>query len=108
MSYNPLILPSTGHAGNFGDAQLQFMGTRKSSCLDLLKDLVLGRLSCLSLLGYLPVQWSQEVNMPQPAQGPSTGLGIQSPGDCHASACLGICTLTRGCLALRLQECWVR
>ena len=49
MSYNPLILPSTGHAGNFGDAQLQFMGTRKSSCLDLLKDLVLGRLSCLNL-----------------------------------------------------------
>ena len=49
MSYNPLILPSTGHAGNLGDAQLQFMGTRKSSCLDLPKDLVLGRLSCLNL-----------------------------------------------------------
>ena len=38
----------------------------------------------------------------------STCLGIQSPGGCHASTCLGICTLTWGCLALRLQQNWVR
>ena len=30
-----------------------------------------------------------------------------NPLICHASACLGICTLTWGCLALRLQQCWV-
>ena len=33
--------------------------------------------------------------------------GIRSPGGCHTSACLGICTLTRGHLALRLQQYWV-
>ena len=49
ISYNPLILHSTGHAGNLGDAQLQFRGPRMSSCLDLPKDLVLERLSCLNL-----------------------------------------------------------
>ena len=32
------------------------------TCLDLPKDLVLGRLSCLNLLGDPPVQGTQEVN----------------------------------------------
>ena len=51
---------------------------------------------------------------PQPAQGfaspevpggqhASTCLGIRSLEGRHASACLGTCTLTWGCLALRLQ-----
>ena len=40
--------------------------------VDLPKDLVLERLSVLSLLGDPPLQWSQEVIMPQPAQGPNS------------------------------------
>ena len=48
---NPLILPSTGHIGDLGDAQLQSGGPRRSSRLDLPRDLVLERLSCLNLLG---------------------------------------------------------
>ena len=64
MSYNPLILPSTGHAGDLGDVQLQFGGPRGLACFDLPRNLVLKRLSCLNLLRQLPVQGSQEVNMP--------------------------------------------
>ena len=48
---NPLILSSTGHTGDLGDAQLQFRGPRRSSRLDLPRDLVLERLSCLNLPG---------------------------------------------------------
>ena len=48
------------------------MGPRRLTCFDLPKDLVLTRLSCLNLLGDLPVRGSQEVNMPQPAQGLSS------------------------------------
>ena len=84
----PLILPSTGHTGDLGDAQLQSGGPRTSTCLNLPRDLVLKRLSCLYLLRDLPVQGSQEVVTPRPA-------------------CLGICTLTRGHLALGLQQFWV-
>ena len=47
---NPLILPSTGHSGDLGDAQLQSGGPRRSSRLDLPRDLVLESLSCLNLL----------------------------------------------------------
>ena len=46
-----LILPSTGHTGDLGDAQLQSGGARRSSHLDLPGDLVLESLSCLNLLG---------------------------------------------------------
>ena len=65
--YNPLILPSTSHTGDLGDAQLQPRGPRRLTCLDMPRDLVLRRLSCLNLLRNLPVQGSQEVDMPRPA-----------------------------------------
>ena len=64
LKYNPLILPSTGHTGDLGDAQLHFGGPRRSTCLDLPRDPVLKRLSSLNLLGDLPVQGFQEVDMP--------------------------------------------
>ena len=57
-NYNPLILPSTGHIGDLGDTQLQSGGPRRSICLDLPRDLVLKKLSCLNLLGDPPVQGS--------------------------------------------------
>ena len=66
--YNPLILRSTGHAGDIGDDQLQSRVPRRSTCLELPKNLVLRRLSHLNLLGDPPVQGSQEVDMPRPAQ----------------------------------------
>ena len=72
ISHNPLIWPSTCFAGKLGDAQLQLGGPRRPTCLDLPRDLVLGRLSCLNLLGNPSDQGSQEVNMPQPAQGPNS------------------------------------
>ena len=67
--------------------------------------------SCLEI-------WSLKVVTPQPAQGSaspgvpggchaSTFPGIQFPRGCHASACLGIYTLTQGCLALRLKQYWI-
>ena len=40
--------------------------------LDLPSSLVHERLSCLNLLGYPPIQGSQEVIMPRPAQGPNS------------------------------------
>ena len=64
LNHNPLILPSTGHTGDLGDVQLQFRGPRRSTCLDLPRDLVLKRLSSLNLLRDLPVQGFQEVDMP--------------------------------------------
>ena len=72
MIYNPLILPSTGHAGDIGDTQLQSRGPRGSTCLDQPRDLVLENLSRLNLLGDLPIQGSQEVITPRPAQGPNS------------------------------------
>ena len=89
------------------DAQLQSGGPRRSTCLDLPKDLVLERLSRFNLLGDLPVQGSQEVIMTRPAQGPNSREAVMPhPSQAHASACLGICTLTQGHLALRLQQYW--
>ena len=113
--YNPLILCSTGHAGDVGDDQLQSRGPRRSACLDLPRNLVLRRLSCLNLLKDLPVQGvprdrhtstcpGTQFSEGQPA---STCPVIQSPGGCHTSACLGICILNQGWLALRLQQYWV-
>ena len=68
-NYNPLILPITGHAGDLGDAQLQ---SRRLTCLNLPRNLVLKRLSCLNLLRDPPVQGSQKVDMPRLAQGPNS------------------------------------
>ena len=112
MSYNPLILPISGHAGDLGDAQLQSGGPRRSSRLGLPRDLILERLSCLNLLGDLPVPEVPGGRHASTCPGTqfsgsrhaSTCPGIQSLGGCHTSACLGICTLTRGRLALRLQQ----
>ena len=112
---NPLILPNTGHTGDLGDAQTPAQGAPGGH----------HALTCLRIS-------LQKVVTPQPAQGSfspgvptghnaltcpgtqssggrhaSTCLGILSLGGCHASACLRICTLTRGCLALRLQQFWV-
>ena len=47
-------------------------GPRKSTCLDLLRDLDLETLSHLNLLGDPPVQGSQEVFTAQPAQEPNS------------------------------------
>ena len=81
--YNPLILPSTSQAGDLGDTQLQPGDPWRLTCLDLSRDLVLGRLTCLSLLGDQPVRGSQEVKMPQPAQGPNSreATSLDLPGD---------------------------
>ena len=82
MSYNPLILPSTGHTGDLGDAQLQSRGPRRYTCLNLPRDPILGRPTFLDLPGDLI----------------SSGLSLFS---------LGICTLTRGHMALGLQQYWI-
>ena len=63
------MLPSTSQAEELGEAQLQPQGPRRLICLDLPMDLALGSLSRLNLLGNLPVQGSQEANLPQPARG---------------------------------------
>ena len=55
-----------------GDTQLQPGDPRKSTCLDLPRDLVLSRLSHLNLFRDPPVQGSQEVNMPRLVQGPNS------------------------------------
>ena len=60
LKLQSITLPSTGHAGDLGDTQLQPRGPRRSTCLDLPGDLVLERLSHLNLLGDLPVQGPQE------------------------------------------------
>ena len=112
---NPLILLNTGHTGDLGDAQLQSGGPRRSSHLDLPRDLVLEMLSGLDLRGDPLVPGVPGGHHASTCPGTqfsggchfSTCLGIQSLGGCHTSACLGICTLTRGRLALRLQQFWV-
>ena len=71
-NYNPLILPSTGHAGDLGDVQLQPGNPRRLTCLNLPRDLVLKMLSHLNLLRDPPVQGSQEVDMLRPAQEPNS------------------------------------
>ena len=59
-------------------------------CLDLPRDLVLGRLSCLKLLQNPPVQRFQEVDMPRHAQ----GFYLQEAVTPQPS--WGICTLIWG------------
>ena len=130
MSYKPLnSTQHWSHWRSWGCPNSSLGDPRRSSRLDLPRDLVLKRLSHLNLMGDPPVprvpggrhastcpgtQFSggrHASTCPgtqflggRPA---STCLGIQSPGGCHASACLGICTLIQGCLALRLQQYWV-
>ena len=82
-------------------------GPRRSSRLDLPRNLVLERLSHLNLLWDPPapgVPGGQHASTCPGTQfsggrHASTCLGIRSIGGCHTSACLGICTLTRGHLA---------
>ena len=52
--------------------QLQSGGLRRSTCLDLPSNLVLERLSLLTLLKDPPVWGSQEIITPRPAQGPNS------------------------------------
>ena len=84
MISGTLILPSTGHTGDLGDTQLQSGGPRRSSRLDLPRDLVLERLSHLNLLG--------DPRVPGVPGGrhASTCPGTQFSGGCHTSTCLGI------------------
>ena len=92
-------------------AQLQYGDPRRSTCLDLPRDLVLKKLSHLKLLGDPPVPGVPGGHHGSTCPGTqflggchvSTCPGIRSPRGCHASACLGICTLISGCLALRLK-----
>ena len=67
--YNPFILPSTSHAGDLGEAQLQPGDPRRSACSNIPRDPVPGRLPWLNLLRDPSVRGSQEVNIPRPAQG---------------------------------------
>ena len=50
------------------------------ACLNLPRDLVIGRLSCLNLLGDLAVQGSQKVDMPRPAWGSALHPDPGMPG----------------------------
>ena len=61
--YNLLIIHSIRHAGDIGDAQIQSGSPRKSTSLDLPRDLVLERLSHFNLFGDPPLQASQVVNI---------------------------------------------
>ena len=47
-------------------------GSQEVDLPQLPRDRILGRLSCLNLLGDLPIQGSQEVDMPLPAQRPNS------------------------------------
>ena len=85
------ITPNTGHAGDLGDAQLQSGGPRRLTCLDLPRDLVLERLSCLNLLRDPPVWWWGVGRRAPGGQNALTCLGIWSSKGCHASTCSGIC-----------------
>ena len=49
MSHSPLILPSTDHAGDFGDSQLQSQGPRRLTCLNLPRDSIFQRPLCFNL-----------------------------------------------------------
>ena len=72
LKLQSLTLPSTGHAGDLGDTQLQPRGPMRSTCLNLPRDLVLEKLSHVNLLGDLPVQGSQKVITTQPAKEPNS------------------------------------
>ena len=82
--YNPLILPSTGHAGDLGDTQLQPGGVPggqpASACLGIWSSGGCHISACLGI---------HQPGVPgnRPA---STCLGIWSLEGCHASTCLGI------------------
>ena len=69
---NPLILPSTGHTGDVGDAHLQSGGPRRSSRLDLPRIWSLKCCHTSTCSGIRQSQGSQEVVTPQPAQGPNS------------------------------------
>ena len=60
LRLQPLILPSTGHAGNLGDSQVQSWAPRRLTCLNLPRDLVLGKCDNL-LLGDLPRGQTREL-----------------------------------------------
>ena len=75
---NPLTLPSTGHTGYLGDAQVQSGGPRRSSRLDLPRDLVLNLLGDPLVSGVPGGRYA------------STCQGTQFLGGRHTSACLGI------------------
>ena len=63
---------ASGQAGDLWDTQLRTKGPWRLACLNLPRGLVLKRSSHLNLLGDPPVQGSQEVVTPWPAQGPNT------------------------------------
>ena len=54
--YNPFIIPSTSYPGDLGEAQLQLRDPRTSTCRNMPRDPVPGRLPCLNLLRDPPVQ----------------------------------------------------
>ena len=68
LKLQPLILPSTSHTGDLGDAQLQPGCPGRSTHLDLPSYPVPGRLSCLSLRGDPPAwgpRWSTCLDLPR-------------------------------------------
>ena len=108
-------------------AQIQSGGSRKSTYLEMPRDLVLGRLSHLNLLGDLQVQGPRRstcLDVPRdPVLGRPTCLNLPRdliskrlsclslPGDSISKrlSCLslpGDHTLTWGCSALMSQQCW--
>ena len=116
--YNIQPLNSTQHWSHWrswGRPNSSPRGPRRSSRLDLPRDLVLKRLSHLNLFRDPLVPGVPGGRHASTCPGTQflggrhtlTCPGIRSLGGCYASACLGICTLTRRCLALRLQPFWV-
>lgn len=80
----PPILPSTGHTGDLGDAQLQSRGPKRLSRLDLPRDQALESLSRLNAL--------RDPLVPGVPGGhhTSTCPGTQFLGGRHVLACPGI------------------
>ena len=61
------------------------------TCLNLPRDLILGSLSCLNLLGDPPVQGSQEVDMPRdPILGRLTCLDLPRNSTSRRLSCLNL------------------
>ena len=115
LKLQPLILPSTGHARDLGDAQLQPRGSRRLTCLDLPRDPVPRRLSHLSLLGdpsardprkstclKLPRDLvSERLSCLNLLRDPPVwwwGVGRRAPGGQNALTCPGIWS-SKGCHA---------
>ena len=65
--------------------QLQSRGSRRSTCLDMPRNLVIGSLSYLNLLGDLAVQGSQKVDMRRPAWGSALHPDPGMPGSKDAT-----------------------